>query len=76
MPSASITPETKAKAMIFHQDYHEGQMPVGTAYLKILICEANIETRLMVMHIWAKLSMLNMYILTIGCNITKFNAYG
>ena len=27
------------------------------------------------MHIWAKLSALNSYILTIGCDITKFNAY-
>ncbi len=35
--TASITPETKAKAMIFHQDYHVGQTPIGAAYLKILI---------------------------------------
>ncbi len=49
--AASITPETKAKAMIFHQDYHEGQTPIGAAYLKILIREANVNTRSMVMHI-------------------------
>jgi len=35
--AASITPEAKAKAMIFHQDYHIGQNPIGAAYLKILI---------------------------------------
>jgi len=70
-----IAPETKAKAMIFHQDDHEGQTPIGKAYFKILIQEANINTRSTVMHIWAKLSVLNSYILTIRCNITKFNAY-
>jgi len=35
--ATSIAPETKAKAMIFHQKYHIGQTPVGSAYLKILI---------------------------------------
>ncbi len=38
--AASISLETKAKTMIFHQDYHEGQTLIGTAYLKILIQEA------------------------------------
>ncbi len=61
--------------MIFHQDYHEGQTPIGTAYLKILIREANVDTRSTIMHIWAKLSALDSYILTIRCDITKFNAY-
>ena len=49
--AASITPKTKAKAMIFHSDYHEGQTLIGAAYLKILIWEANIDTRSTVMHI-------------------------
>jgi len=49
--ATSIMPETKAKAMIYHQDYHEGQTPIGAAYLKILIREANVNTRSMVMHI-------------------------
>jgi len=35
--AASIAPETKAKVLIFHQDYHVGQTPIGAAYLKILI---------------------------------------
>jgi len=73
--AALISPETKAKAMIFHQDYYKGQTPIGAAYLKILIWEANVDTRSTVMHIRAKLSALNSYILTINCNITKFNAY-
>ncbi len=73
--AASIAPETKAKAMIFQQDYHEGQTLIGAAYLKILIREANVDTRSTVMHIQAKLSALDSYILTIGCDITKFNAY-
>ncbi len=49
--AASISPETKAKAMIFHTDYHEGQTLIGAAYLKILIQEANVDTRSTVMHI-------------------------
>ncbi len=47
----SIAPETKAKAMIFHQDYHEGQTPIGAAYLKIFIREANVNTWSTIMHI-------------------------
>jgi len=35
--ATSIAPETKAKAMIFHQDYHIGQTSIGAVYLKILI---------------------------------------
>ena len=61
--------------MIFQLDYHEGQTPISAAYLKILIREANVNTRSTVMHIQSKLSALNSYILTIGCNITKFNTY-
>jgi len=49
--ATSIAPETKAKAMIFQQDYHEGQTPTGAAYLKILIREANVNTRSTMMHI-------------------------
>ena len=73
--AASIALETKAKAMIFQQDYHEGQTPISATYLKILIWEANVDTRSTIMHIQAKLSALNSCILTIGCNITKFNTY-
>ncbi len=73
--AASITPETKAKAMIFHQDYHIGQNPIGAAHLNILIQEAHVNTRSTVMHIRAKLSALDSYILTIRCDITKFNTY-
>ncbi len=49
--ATSIMPKTKAKAMIFHQDYHKVQTPIGAAYLKILIWEANVNTRSTVMHI-------------------------
>jgi len=73
--AASIMTEVKARAMIFHQDYHIGLNPIGVAFLKILIREAHIDTRVTVMHIRARLSALDTYILTIGCDITKFNAY-
>jgi len=75
--AASITPEVKARAMIYHLDYHIGQIlnPSGVVFLKIFIWEALSDTRVTVMHIRAKLSALNMYILTITCDITKFNAY-
>jgi len=35
--TTSIVPETKAKAMIYHQDYHIGQNPIDVTFLKILI---------------------------------------
>ncbi len=66
--AASIAPEVKAKAVIYHQDYHIGQNPIGMAFLKILTQEAHINIRAMVMYIRAKLSALDSYILTIGCN--------
>ena len=43
--AASIMPKVKAKAMIYHQDYHIGQNPIGMAFLTILIQEAHIDTR-------------------------------
>jgi len=73
--ATSIALEVKAKAMIYHQDYHIGQNPISVAFLKILVREAHINTRATVMHIRAKLSALDFYILTIRCDITKFNAY-
>jgi len=43
--AASIAPETKAKAMIYHQDFHIGQTPSRADYLKILIRKAYVDTR-------------------------------
>jgi len=73
--TASIMTKVKVRAMIYHQDYHIGQNPIGMAFLKILIQEAHIDTRATVMHIRARLSALDSYILTIRCDITKLNTY-
>jgi len=73
--ATSVALEVKARAIIYSQDYHIGQNPSGVTFLKILIWEVHIDTRATIMHIRAKLSALNTYILTIRCDITKFNAY-
>ncbi len=73
--AASIVMEVKARVVVYSQDYHIGQNPSVVAFFKILIWEAHINSRATVMHIRAKLSALDIYILIIGCNITKFNAY-
>jgi len=73
--TASILPEAKAKAMLYTAEYLIGQIPIGAAFLKVLIWETHIDTRATVMHICSKLNALDTYIPGIGWDIVKFNAY-
>jgi hypothetical protein len=71
----SISKEVKAKTMLRQNEYYVGTNPCGAAYLKIIIREAQIDTRATVLHIRGKLSSLDSYISTISFDIIKFNEY-
>ena len=71
----SITQEVKAKTMLYSNEYFIGDHPSGVAFLKVIIREAQIDTRATVLHIRSKLSSLDTYISTIAFDIVKFNAY-
>jgi len=73
--SNSITKEVKAKTMLRQNEYYVGNTPCGAAYLKIIIREAQIDTRATVLHLRGKLSSLDSYISTISYDIVKFNEY-
>jgi len=54
--SNSITKEVKAKTMLRQNEYYVGNTPCGAAYLKVIIREAQIDTRATVLHLRGKLS--------------------
>jgi len=72
--SNSITKEVKAKT-IRQNEYYVGNTSCGAAYLKVIIREAQIDTRATVLHLRGKLSSLDTYISTISFDIVKFNEY-
>jgi len=51
------------------------QHSLGAAYLKVIIREAQIDTRATDLHLRGKLSSLDNYISTISFDIVKFNEY-
>jgi len=71
----SITKEVKAKTMLWTNEYYVGQNLCGAAYLKIIIREAQIDTRATVLHLRGKLSSLDTYISSISYDIVKFNEH-
>jgi len=56
----SITKEVKAKMMLQTNEYYVGQNPCDAAYLKIIIREAQINTRVTVLHLRGKLGHLHL----------------
>jgi hypothetical protein len=71
----SITKEGKDKVTIWKESYMVGNQPSGNLLLKIIIRESHLDTNATTSTIRTKLSNLDKYILTIGCDITKFNGH-
>ncbi len=71
----SISTECKAKLTIWKSEYRCRQLPSGNLLLKVLICECHLDTNATVGGIRNRLSALDLYLPTIGYNITKFNMY-
>jgi len=61
--------------MLRQNEYYVGNSPCGAAYLKVIIREAQIETRATVLHLRGKVSSLDNDISTISFDIVKFNEY-
>jgi hypothetical protein len=57
------------------KQYTVANLSSGNLLLKIITRESHLDTNAMTVSIRNKLSSLDTYILTIGCNITCFNGY-
>jgi hypothetical protein len=71
----SISKEGKDKITIWKSQYCIGQRPSGNLLLKIIIQESHLDTNATATSIRKKLSSLDVYILTINSDITKFNVH-
>ncbi len=71
----SISKEGKTKILIWKKQYTVGNCSSGNLLLKIIIRESHLDTNATTASIRKKLSSLDTYVLTIGCDITRFNGY-
>jgi hypothetical protein len=71
----SISKEGKNKILIWKKQYTVRNFSSGPLLLKIIIRESHLDTNAATASIRHKLSSLDTYILTIGCDITCFNVY-
>jgi hypothetical protein len=71
----SISKTGKDKVTIWKDQYTVSGLSSGNLLLKIIIRESHLDTNATTSSIRTKLSSLDVYIMTIGCNITKFNGH-
>jgi hypothetical protein len=71
----SISKTGKDKVTIWAEQYTVGGLSSGNLLLKIIIRESHLDTNATTSSIRTKLASLDIYIMTIGCNITKFNGH-
>jgi hypothetical protein len=71
----SISKEGKDKITIWKSQYTIGQRTSGNLLLKIIVRESHLDTNATTASIRKKLSSLDVYILTINSDITKFNVH-
>ena len=74
---SSLTDEAKKKVSIWSSQYRIGEdnQVSGVALLKVIIRESHLDTNATTNQIRTKLSTLDTYILTINCDIGRFNQY-
>ena len=61
--------------MVWEYQYKIKGRPSGNLLPKIIIREIHLDSNAMTTLIWNQLSLLNHFITTVGCDITKFNAH-
>ena len=71
----SLSSSARNKIMIWRDQFTIGKNRSGVALLKVLIRESHLDTNATTTSIRTKLSKLDIYIVTINSNVTKFNAY-
>jgi len=72
---ASLSSEAKAKVIVWKDQYTIDGRVSGNALLKVIIRESHLDTNATSNLIRTKLSSLDKYITTIGCDVTKFNTH-
>ena len=72
---ASLYKVGKTKIMVWEKKYKINGKGSGNLLLKVFIWEIHLDRNATMMVIRRQLSSLDTYINTIGCEITKFNAY-
>ena len=71
----SLSPEGKAKVIVWRNSYIINNIPSGLALFKVIIRESHIDSQATAASIRIKLSNLDTYIPTIGHDIGQFNRY-
>ena len=71
----SISKTGKDKVTIWMDQYKVSGKSSGNLLLKLIIRESHLDTNATTSSIRMKLASLDVYILKIGCNITKFHGY-
>lgn len=71
----SISKEGKNKVVIWREQYTVNGITSGNLLLKIIIRESHLDTNATTTSIRTKLSGLDVYLPSIGSDITKFNVY-
>lgn len=72
---ASLTKAAINKISCWSTDYHVNGVPYAPLMVKVIIREAHIVSQSAIRILREELSSLDKYMMTIGSDITKFNAY-
>ena len=71
----SISKVGKARVSVWSSQYKVNGLPSGNIFLKGIIQESHLDTKLKTASIRTQLISLDAYIRNVGCDITKFNAH-
>ena len=71
----SLSKAGKTKVMVWEDQYKINGRPSGNLLLKIIIRESHLDSNATTTSIRNQLSSLDIFITTVGCDITKFNAH-
>ena len=70
-----ISKVRKSKVSVWNSQYKVKGLPSGNILLEVIIQEIHLDTNVTTTSIRTQLSSLDAYIITIGCDITKFNGH-
>ena len=71
----SLNKAGKDKIRIWRNDYVVDGSPSGVALFKVIVRESHLDTNATTGEIRTNLSSLDTYMMSIGCDIVKFNSY-
>ena len=71
----NISADEKKKTMVWSMQFNLGGVYSGVCIMKFIIQESRLDTNATTRMIQTKLSNLDIYICTVGNDITKFHGY-